>query len=85
MTEHHCFNLFDGKGLPIEMNNNVTVWADRTHVSDRIHVMFATTLGEFSQVMNVDESFSDSIVCFGKLKTAQGKNDIDKLFQSTRP
>src|SRR5438874_1082239 len=52
------------------MDHNVAVWADRTHVSNGIHHMFTANLGEFLQMVNMDEPLSDSIIHTSEVKTA---------------
>jgi hypothetical protein len=69
-SSQHCLDLFNGKRLPIQVNDGVAVWADRTHVSYRIYPMFMTHLGKFTQMVNVDEPFSDSVISLSKLETA---------------
>ena len=69
-SSHHSLYLIDGEWLPIDVNDSVAIRADRAHISNRIHLMFAANLGELLEVVNVDEPFSNSIVCPSKVKTA---------------
>src|SRR5690606_9555176 len=64
----HAFYLFNRERHFFTVDDEVTIWANRTQITDRVHFIFTLYLGQRSQVMYMNLVFADRPINLLKIK-----------------